>query len=240
LLVARGGEADHQKKTLASSRNLTLQGTTQIEDDRQSVGLASARSRMNLEQDNLFFTHVRALWSKRAANFRRDKKAWVCTTVLPSLFVLVGLLLFKLSPQNRALEPLELKLEDYNAGVESGPRNPITVNNVNDVFQCQPGICSYSSGNFPLVDTQKNITYTVCGVHSLVNDNVATADISNLSNLNMGNFGTGEVTEDSFRTCSVNQVTKFMETITESGVTIVEVDATTLTNVSRFFVQADQ
>ena len=36
-----------------------------------------SRSKMDLDNDGLFNTHLIALFKKRAAYFRRDKKAWV-------------------------------------------------------------------------------------------------------------------------------------------------------------------
>lgn len=84
LLVARG-EGTGDKKEFASSKH--IDGVALADD-----GTKSARSRMDLEKDGLFFRHVGALLKKRAAFFRRDKKAWCCTTLLPSLFVFVGFL----------------------------------------------------------------------------------------------------------------------------------------------------
>ena len=228
LLVACGSEADGHKTELESAHNVAVVGAATVEDDRKSVGSAS-RSRVNLDQENLFFTHVTALWSKRAANFRRDKKAWLCTTILPSLFVLAGLLIFTYAAQDRSLGPLELKLEDYNAGVKSQPKNPVTVNNINNVFQCQPGICSYDSGNFPIVDTESGSSYTVCGIHSVVN---AAVDLEEFL------VGGTQVDPKAYQTCTVNQVTKFMESITESGVELVEVNANTVANVSNIYARS--
>ncbi len=84
LLVARG-EGTGNKKEFASSKH--MEGVTLADE-----GTKSARSRMDLENEGLFFRHIGALLKKRAAFFRRDKKAWCCTTLLPSLFVFVGFL----------------------------------------------------------------------------------------------------------------------------------------------------
>ena len=84
LLVARG-EGTGDKKEFASSKH--MDGVVLADD-----GTKSARSRMDLENDGLFLRHIGALLRKRAAFFRRDKKAWCCTTLLPSLFVFVGFL----------------------------------------------------------------------------------------------------------------------------------------------------
>lgn len=74
LLVARGGTAG-DKKEYESSLHTSDEPTTAAEDAEKS-----ARSRMDLEKEGLFKTHVQSLFKKRAAFFRRDKKAWCCTT----------------------------------------------------------------------------------------------------------------------------------------------------------------
>lgn len=84
LLVARG-EGTGEKKEFASSKH--MDGVALADE-----GTKSARSRMDLENEGLFVRHIGALLKKRAAFFRRDKKAWCCTTLLPSLFVFVGFL----------------------------------------------------------------------------------------------------------------------------------------------------
>lgn len=155
LLVARG-ETNEKRKSYKSSRNLDELTADEIDERSVLTG-------MELENDGLFKKHVAALFRKRAANFKRDKKAWCCTTILPSLFVLVGFLLFKYTGLDRNLEALTLDLDDYNEEVSSEPRNPITFSTGNS-FQCQPGRCIY---DIPLIeDTFAEETYTYCGVQS--------------------------------------------------------------------------
>jgi hypothetical protein len=132
LVVARGDSGD--EAALASSRNAFA--PVKPEDDNKS-----ARSRMNLEKTGLFSRHVRALFEKRALNFKRDKKAWCCSVFLPSLFVLVGFIVFKFASPVRNLPPLQLELEAYNAEVTIEPQNPIPFNDPG-TFSCQPGICT--------------------------------------------------------------------------------------------------
>ena len=188
----------------------------------------SIRSRVNFDQNNLFFTHVGALLSKRAANFRRDKKAWCCTTILPGIFVLAGLLIFKFTGNDRVLEPLELSLDDYNPDVKSTPRNPITVNNVNDVFQCQPGQCAYSAGNFPFAYPEYENNYVLCGIQALVNSPL------NLTALNQSLFDsqTANVDLSGFQSCSVTDSLPFVDQINAAGVETIVVDVNTVENVS--------
>ena len=71
-MVARGGSAVSSRREYASSvRASEIASSPEPEADK------SARSRMNLEKEGLFNTHLVALFKKRASYFRRDKKAWV-------------------------------------------------------------------------------------------------------------------------------------------------------------------
>ena len=154
LLVARGEELKHDQ--LTSSRRershptlLPAQPSMAVGGDGTDKLSTSVRSSMNLEQSNLFGRHMGALLRKRAANFRRDKCSWCCTTVLPSIFVLFGFIIFRFASPSRDLEPLPLNLNAYNPDIAQSPRNPIAVNSPDQPFLCQPGVCGYSFGNVP-------------------------------------------------------------------------------------------
>ncbi|CAB9505681.1 Retinal-specific ATP-binding cassette transporter [Seminavis robusta] len=155
LLVARG---EGNKKEFTSSRyNSSSNLATGDDVDERSV-----RSKMDLDNGNLFGTHVHALWKKRGANFKRDKKAWCCTTVTPSMFVLFGLLILKYAIPSRNLEALPLNLNDYNPEMpEDEIRNPIPFNNPETYYTCNPGRCTMQRVNYTLKDT--NETYYFCG-----------------------------------------------------------------------------
>jgi ATP-binding cassette, subfamily A (ABC1), member 3 len=156
LKVAQGRTGE--SLSFASSKKLTgLCNVTTAEDSDKSV-----RSRMDLDNDSLFLTHLGALFKKRAASFRRDKEAWLCTTILPTLFVLIGLFVYKYAPPAvRSLDPVALTLADYNPGVSVTPRNPIAYNNPKSFYSCQPGSCVY---NVPVWDRpDANELYYYCG-----------------------------------------------------------------------------
>jgi ATP-binding cassette, subfamily A (ABC1), member 3 len=140
LLVARGEHKEKERQHFASSKRLNH--NTILDSDSQEK---SVRSRMDLEKDNLFFTHVNALFRKRAANFRRDKKAWLCTTILPSLFVMIGLFIFTFGAPTRNLSPIALSFDGFNADVKVEPNNPIMYNQGGNRFTCQPGRCIYGN-----------------------------------------------------------------------------------------------
>lgn len=159
LLVARG-EMTTEKKFGSSQHNPVSASTP---GNREN----SVRSQMDLEKDGMFFRHLRALFQKRAAFFRRDKKAWCCTTVLPSIFVCFGFIIFKLVTPDRNLEPVVLDLNDYNAGVQTLPKNPIIFNEQESIFPCQPASCAYQT---PIVkEDSTNEFYSFCGYRSRVN-----------------------------------------------------------------------
>lgn len=146
LMVARGEDTD--AKDFKSSRRL-------VNDDTGG----SQVSQVDLEE-KLFKRHVGALFQKRAANFKRDKKAWCCTTILPSLFVLVGFIMFEYLDPQRNMQVLDLTLDSANPGSNV---DPIPYNNATS-FQCQPGNCFYP---IPFVnETDTNELYSYCGFHA--------------------------------------------------------------------------
>ena len=159
LLVARGETGE--KMDLKSSR---AGGGTLLGEDEKSV-----RSRMNLDNDGLFGRHVQSLFRKRALNFKRDKKAWVCSTLLPSILVLIGFLLYKFAAPGRNLSALELSITSFNPSVSSQPQNPIPFNEPGTNFTCQPGVCMVLfNGTLPLAiemgNTNRSDLYSFCGI----------------------------------------------------------------------------
>jgi hypothetical protein len=87
ILVSRGdsagGEEEAARQAIESSKRLS----TSLESNMDL-------SQKDFDRDGLFMRHVLCLIWKRWSNFKRDKKAWFFTMVLPSLFVLIGLILF--------------------------------------------------------------------------------------------------------------------------------------------------
>lgn len=88
ILVSRGEDAGVGEEE--AKQKATEKSTTAGISLNESANL----SRKDYQRDDLFLVHIQALFLKRWANFKRDKKAWVFTTILPSLFVLLGFLLF--------------------------------------------------------------------------------------------------------------------------------------------------
>jgi len=155
MLVARGDTTE--KKEFASSKRGS--SALVLTDDASK----RPRSRMDLEKEQLFFRHLGALFKKRAAFFRRDKKSWIITSIMPSLFVLFGFVLSKVVIPKRELDPLVLTLDDYNVGMTS-PRNPINFNSAGNPFVCQPGTCAYG---FSTMNTTDELYY-FCGEEARV------------------------------------------------------------------------
>jgi ATP-binding cassette, subfamily A (ABC1), member 3 len=187
LLVARGDHRADDKPILSSSRK-NLGNPEEFEEDTRSNGKSersSAVSRMDLNKEGLFFRHVSALTRKRAANFSRDKKAWVCTTMAPTLAVFLGLLLVTLLRVERNLEPITLSLDQLNADVSEEPINPIFYNSPSDPFLCQPAMCGY---NTPIVESpDTNEIYGFCGYLSrtLDTNNIASSNWTNPSSCSL-------------------------------------------------------
>jgi len=157
LLVARGAtpEKAHHKSADCANEKTSIN----VDNDR-SVG----SSKMDLENEAMFARHVTALFQKRALNFKRDKKAWCCTTICPSICVLLGFLLFAFVAPKRNLDAIVMDLDQYNPDISS-PRNPIAFN-VDDRFSCQPGKCIYENPIIASAATDE--LYYYCGAQSYI------------------------------------------------------------------------
>merc|ERR1712226_475819 len=164
LLVARGGSAEKKEAYKSSTR---ISGTATVEADEAEK---SARSRMDLEKSNLFNTHVGSMFRKRAAFFRRDKKAWCCTTILPSLFVLFGFVIFRISEGDETYGALKLSLDDFNEDIKEGPRNPVIFNEANSSYTCWSGECAYTPVIESSVTNEKYMYNGVLTIQRLVGD----------------------------------------------------------------------
>lgn len=167
LLVARGaaGEKAHLRSSEYDGKPSNV-----VDNDRS---VSSNISKMDLESEKMFGRHLSALFRKRALNFKRDRKAWCCTTICPSICVLLGFLLFAFVLPERNLDALVMDLDDYNPDVPS-PRNPIAFN-IDDRYACQPGKCIYEN---PIVNSQDTgELYYFCGIDAYVgNGTVCSTD----------------------------------------------------------------
>ena len=156
LLVARGVTPDASHLKPAKMNNSQM-----LTDSNER----SYRSDPELESNGLFSRHVSAMFKKRAMNFKRDKKAWCCTTILPSVFVLIGFVLFTFVTPQRNLDAIIMDLNAYNVDLPSGQSNPISFNSGNK-YSCDPGKCIYE---VPIVSSDStNEEYFFCGTQSYV------------------------------------------------------------------------
>ena len=175
----------------------------------------AAQVSLALEDEGLFFRHLGSLLKKRASIFRRDKKAWLFTTILPSLFVLLGFLLFLRLAPNRNLESITMDLNDYNSEVKDPFRNPIAVNSPGNPYLCQPGICSHMR---PVVhEDLTNETYFFCGFLAKQGLNLVNASFipSNL-------------------TCSISESTDIIGAVSQAGAFPSELDVGNISEVRPF------
>lgn len=182
-----------------------------------TVNKSLTQPAMMLDDEGLFWRHLGILLKKRAAIFRRDKKAWLLTTILPTFFVLLGFLLsLRLSP-NRNLHPVTMDLNDYNGKVKDPLQNPIVVNSPHNPFLCQPGICSHKPPTPGIVtEDLTNETYFFCGLQAKLGLDLASESYTP-SNL----------------TCSISDSVNIIGAVTQAGALPVEVDVGNISEVSR-------
>jgi len=128
----------------------------------------------------MFSRHLQYLFKKRYQNFKRDKKAWFCSVLLPSVISLVGFILVWLTTRNssRNMASLTLSLSAYNPKT-SVKRNPIPYNNP-DSFMCQPGVCL--SDSILNLTKQTGELYRYCGSEASIS-NEYSCSISDSSNV---------------------------------------------------------
>ena len=154
LAVARGAADRAGEKAEFASSRFHL-GDMPVDEESTAHSMAS---HMNLEKEGMFMRHLGTLFKKRAAVFKRDRKAWTCTAILPSIFVFIGFLSIHLVDLGRDLDPLVLSLDDYNVKISGANRNPIPFNSPGNPFTCQPGRCAYEHEYLNIYDN-----YSFCG-----------------------------------------------------------------------------
>jgi hypothetical protein len=100
------------------------------------------------------------------------------TTVLPSLFVLLGFIIFTVSAPKRDLVPVQLDLNDYNPTVKASPRNPIPFNEPGNPYACQPGICAYQKPVVVIPETKE--LYYYCGSQAWLINNCTVSESASI------------------------------------------------------------
>eukprot|EP00550_Attheya_septentrionalis_P003060 CAMPEP_0198282180 /NCGR_PEP_ID=MMETSP1449-20131203/2021_1 /TAXON_ID=420275 /ORGANISM="Attheya septentrionalis, Strain CCMP2084" /LENGTH=1933 /DNA_ID=CAMNT_0043978311 /DNA_START=256 /DNA_END=6057 /DNA_ORIENTATION=+ len=192
LMVARGEYGADKKEEYPSVR---ARPDAPFGDDNTMT--RSHHSKMDLEKDGLFFRHCQALFAKRAMNFKRDKKAWVCSTICPSFFVMLGFLLVIFGSPTRDMESLTLTLDQLNPDVTSEPINPIPFNEAPGNFSCQPGVCFQMEAVWDIPQTEE--FYGYCGDMVSIETDLRTAlcSISDTNDIMETSEGTGIPTDAS-------------------------------------------
>mmetsp|Transcript_19382 Transcript_19382/g.36014 ORF Transcript_19382/g.36014 Transcript_19382/m.36014 type:complete len:1964 (+) Transcript_19382:180-6071(+) len=96
-----------------------------------------------------FLRHMTALLMKRMVYFTRDKKAWFFGFALPAAFVMLGMFIISLLPQQFSQPEIKLSMSDYNPSNPAssvGGANPFPFNNAGNDFQANGGgTCDDSS-----------------------------------------------------------------------------------------------
>jgi ATP-binding cassette subfamily A (ABC1) protein 3 len=145
LKVAHGG--DHDKKKLSkakkelSQRRIGISGSDRSLNDEaevdkpKHVGVAHHDKLSVDSQCGYFMRHMYALFFKRAVYFLRDKKAWFFGFILPSLFVLFGLILMQLAAPSVNQPALEISMNTFNPALSS-MANPVPYNAPDEATRC--------------------------------------------------------------------------------------------------------
>mmetsp|Transcript_30651 Transcript_30651/g.64872 ORF Transcript_30651/g.64872 Transcript_30651/m.64872 type:complete len:1373 (-) Transcript_30651:2144-6262(-) len=158
IMVARGEEGLQQSSERKEPR---IADKGMDEENSRSYRYSLDTS----EQGSQFKRHVQALFAKRAKNFKRDKKAWCCSTILPTLITLFGFIIVNfVSRQNPNYSSLTLSLDQNNPEI-AVERNPIPYNNPG-LYECQPGQCIYGRSTTSVVETSEE--YYFCGANAQV------------------------------------------------------------------------
>ena len=203
LMVARGEEGVHQS---AINEAPVVKDGLESKPDRASLDTTDSGSLR-------FKRHVNALFIKRAKNFKRDKKAWCCSTILPTITTLAGFLIFNLIARRNPNYPsLTLSLDQNNPEISS-LRNPIPYNKPG-VFDCQPGQCSYGSSTVNITET--NELYYFCGANAQVDSSFPNS-----------------TSESATTTCTIANSTRIMNQISQFGTFGVENDVSSVLNSSK-------
>jgi hypothetical protein len=207
MMVTRGAKTE--KTTFASSRG----GSADLLMNHESSEIEPSTTAM-LDNKISFSRHFSTLLKKRAAIFRRDKKAWLFTTILPSLFVFIGFLLFNLIQFNDFWGPITLRIWDLNKEYQNSTlQNPIPVNSPNNPFMCQIPTCSHKR---PFVQEEiTNETYFFCGFQSKLGISYDGYTPTN-------------------NTCSITNSTNFIDTLTYGGASTAATVADNITTVGQF------
>mmetsp|Transcript_24374 Transcript_24374/g.37578 ORF Transcript_24374/g.37578 Transcript_24374/m.37578 type:complete len:1959 (-) Transcript_24374:259-6135(-) len=143
-------------------------GNGKVEKAKISVG--SSLKLGDLVYEPTFGKHIVALMKKRALNFRRDKKAWFCSTILPAFITLMGFISVKFAPDIRRLDKLEIRYDELNSNGE----NPVVFNEAGSVFECEPGTCvNKKSWNLTRLTGEE---YSFCGIDEVLSN--CTIDMS--------------------------------------------------------------
>lgn len=154
IMVTRG---DREPFGPLKHANGNADETLEIEDSDESEDKYLTQGDLiDYRNDSLFFGHVAAMLWKRASYFRRDRKAWVFTSILPSVFVLIGLIIFVVAAPDRNLDPLPLDFDDYN----SGPgENVIVYNSADNPYICQPGVAAHPNPLYKSDHTEESYLF---------------------------------------------------------------------------------
>ena len=131
-----------------------------LEANKKKSNLAQNGKLSSSNHIGYFFRHMSALLTKRCLYVVRDKKAILFGFFLPVAFVILGLLIMKLTLQDLDQPSLVLTMSDFNPDVvptgSNGGRNPVPYNQggpsipmVCNFGACPPSVCPQDPNQLP-------------------------------------------------------------------------------------------
>ena len=228
LMVARG-KVQIEPKNIAAN-NIQIDDSEQLKSEQDNIEandntdlriskeVSDLNNNVSYDKSNRFVRHVNALFMKRAKNFARDKRAWFCSTLLPSFVTLVGFVAIIIFKPEREMSPLFLTLEDFNIDVnDQNVRNPIMYNS-GSIFDCDPGKCIMDQTSFDIEGTGEKYTYCA-----------ASANIEKIWEGFKGN-----------EKCMLANEIDYLKTIENNGVVLVDdTDSTSMFEVKLYYIRTE-
>lgn len=96
---------------------------------------------------------------------------------MPTLFVLIGFVVFKFASPQRNLDSITLDVSAFNSDVSAEPIFPLPFNSPDNPYRCQPGKCAYEHTGIEIPET--NEFYAFCGSQvTLEGEAVCTISVS--------------------------------------------------------------
>ena len=148
-----------------------------------------------------FLRHMKALLTKRAMYFIRDRKAWIFTYIVPFLFLFMGLLIMKYTYPSTYQPSLQMSRDLYNEGISSNyypmaysNQEDVNINVLMDDWNDEDGAtyisytnhydrnsASITEGNSLRTNIANYASFPVSDSSSIVGDSTIIGEVSNVT-----------------------------------------------------------